>query len=294
VPEVDGPPVDAPELRRLAAMGWRAATLTPNADGVRIVDDTVDINYPDEGLAHLGLDGGRGYWFDHRARSVVDVLQAATPARTIWDVGAGAGSMSVRLAQAGYEVVSVEPQRVGAAAIAELRCSAVFCGSLESLGLPAHAIEIIGLFDVIEHLDDPGALITEATRVLEPAGVVVVTVPAFSLLWSNADDVAGHQRRYTRRSLDEFMQSCGLTRVSSSYLFAALVPPAVALRTIPYRLGRRRTPAEVMAATQRRLAPKPRVDAAARHVFDVERAVARHVALPVGLSVLGAYRTPAA
>jgi SAM-dependent methyltransferase len=294
VPEVDGPPVDAPEVRRLAALGWPAASLPPSADGVRVVDETVDINYPDQGLAHLGLDGGRGYWFDHRARSVVDVLQAATPVRTIWDVGAGAGSMSVRLAQAGYEVVSVEPQRVGAAAIAELRCSAVFCGSLESLGLPTHAISIIGLFDVIEHLDDPRALLAEVTRVLEPGGVVVVTVPAFPLLWSNADDVAGHQRRYTRRSLDDFMQSCGLTRVSSAYLFASLVPPAIALRTIPYRLGRRRTPAEVMAATQRRLAPKPRIDAAARRVFDAEHAVARHVPLPAGLSVLGAYRTPAA
>jgi len=294
VPQVDGPPVDGPELRRLAALGWPAAGLPTGSDGVRVVDETVDINYPDEGLAHLGLDGGRGYWFDHRARSVVDVLAAATPVRTLWDVGAGAGSMSVRLAQAGYEVVSVEPQRVGAAAIAELHCSAVFCGSLESLALPAHAIGVVGLFDVIEHLDDPAALIGEVTRVLEPAGVVVVTVPALPLLWSNTDDVAGHQRRYTRRSLDEFMQSCGLTRVSSAYLFASLVPPAIALRTIPYRLGRRRTPAEVMAATQRRLAPKPRVDAAARRVLDAERTVARRVPLPVGLSVLGAYRTPAA
>src|SRR3954469_6653882 len=187
VPQVDGPPVDGPELRRLAALGWSAAGLPTASDGVRGIDETVGINYPDEGLAHLGLDGGRGYWFDHRARSVVDVLEAATPVRTIWDVGAGAGSMAVRPAQAGYEVVSVEPQRVGAAAIAELRCSAVFCGSLESLQLPAHAIGVVGLFDVIEHLDDPGALIGEVTRVLEAAGVVVVTVPALPLLWSNTD-----------------------------------------------------------------------------------------------------------
>ena len=284
--------VDAPELRRLAALGWSAGEATP--DGVHVVGDAIDINYPDEGLAHLGLDGGRGYWFDHRARSVVDVLQAATTARTIWDVGAGAGSMSVRLAAAGYEVVSVEPQAVGAAAIAQLHCSTVFCGSLEGLHLPEHSVGIIGLFDVIEHLDDPGALIVEARRVLEPGGIVVVTVPALPILWSNADDVAGHQRRYTRESLDAFMRSCELDRVSSAYLFASLVPPAVALRTIPYRLGRRRTPAEVMDATARRLAPKPRVDAGARRVLDAERAIARRVPLPFGLSVLGAYRTPAA
>ena len=77
MPGVERPPVDAPELRRLAALGWSAADLPATPDGVRVVDEAVAINYPDEGLAHLGLDGGRGYWFDHRARSVVDGLEAA-------------------------------------------------------------------------------------------------------------------------------------------------------------------------------------------------------------------------
>ncbi len=261
----------SPELRRLAALGWSADVLPTTSDGVRIVGNPVAINYPEHGLTALGLDGGRGYWFDHRACSVIDAIQDATPARSIWDVGAGAGSMSVRLANAGYDVVSVEPQTIGASAIAQQQCSAVFCGSLDALELPTHSIKIIGLFDVIEHLDEPHVLIHEVARVLEPAGVVVVTVPALPILWSNSDDVAGHQRRYTRGSLDAFMQGCRLTRVTSEYLFASLVPPAIALRTVPYKLGRRKTPDEVMAATARRLAPNPRVDAMAARVLSAER-----------------------
>jgi SAM-dependent methyltransferase len=284
---------ESPELERLATLGWSAEALPTTPDGVRIAGDPIEINYPEHGLTALGLDGGRGYWFDHRARSVVDALQRATSARSIWDVGAGAGSMSVRLAEAGYEVVSVEPQALGAAAIARQEHSAVFCGSLEALELPTHSLKVIGLFDVIEHLEDPRALVNEVTRVLEPAAVVVVTVPAFPILWSNTDDVAGHQRRYTRRSLDAFMQGCGLVRVTSAYLFASLIPPAIALRTIPYKLGRRKSPDEVIAATARRLKPNPRVDAMAARVLSAERAVARKVPLPAGLSVLGVYRTAA-
>jgi len=282
------------ELHRLAALGWSATAMQTLPDGVHVVGEQVAVNYPEGGLAALGLDGGSGYWFDHRARAVVDVLRASTPARSIWDVGAGAGSMSLRFAKAGYDVTSVEPLPEGAAAIAEKQCSTVFCGSLEGLELPSHSIQIIGLFDVIEHLDDPRAMMEEVRRVLEPSGVVVLTVPAFTALWSNTDDVAGHQRRYTKKTLDAFMASSGLEHVSSQYLFASLVPAAVMFRTIPYRLGRRRTREEVLAATSRRLAPNSAIDAIAGTILRAERAVAKVVPLPFGLSVLGAYRTPAA
>jgi SAM-dependent methyltransferase len=263
-------------------------------DGVRVVGEQVSVNYPEGGLAALGLDGGSGYWFDHRARAVVDVLTSATDARSIWDIGAGAGSMSLRFANAGYDVVSVEPLPEGASAIAEKHCSTVFCGSLEGLRLPAQSIQIVGLFDVIEHVDEPKAMMHEVVRVLEPSGVVVVTVPAFPALWSNTDDVAGHQRRYTKKSLDAFMESCGLDRITSQYLFASLVPAAVAFRTIPYLLGRRRSREQVLAATRRRLTPNSRIDTIAGRILRAERAVARVLPLPFGLSVLGAYRTRAA
>jgi len=278
-----------PELRRLAARGWSAAALPTTAAGVRVVDDAVAVNYPGGGLEALGLDGGSGYWFDHRAHEVIDALAGATDARAIWDVGAGAGSMASRLARAGFDVVAVEPLIEGATAIAQQVCGDVFCGSLQELRLPDATLRIVGLFDVIEHLDDPAALIDETRRVLEPEGVVVVTVPAFPALWNSADEVAGHQRRYTKKSLDAFMQSRGLRRVASKYIFLSLVPAAYVLRTLPYKFGRGRTKEQTQAATARQLAPASRVDAVAGRWLRVESAVAKRVPLPAGLSVLGVY-----
>ncbi len=284
---VDG----GPELERLAGLGWPPHAVRSTAAGVHVSGDEVGVHYPEGGLAALGLDGGSGYWFDHRAREVAEALEAATDARSIWDIGAGAGSMSLRLSRAGFDVVSVEPLMEGAVAIAQMRCSDVFCSTLEGLRLPTHSVRVLGFFDVIEHLDDPRALMEEAQRVLEPSGTIVLTVPAFQSLWSNSDVVAGHQRRYSRKALDAFMQSCGLRRVTSKYLFASLLPPAVALRTIPYRLGRRRTTEDVLAANAKRLAPNARVDAVAARLMRVESAIARRFPLPAGLSVLGVYTT---
>jgi 2-polyprenyl-3-methyl-5-hydroxy-6-metoxy-1,4-benzoquinol methylase len=282
------------ELERLGDLGWCADALGPLVDGVRIIagHESTDVHYPDRGLHALGLDGAPGYWFAHRAREVVDELERATRARAIWDIGAGTGAMSTRFAQAGHDVVAVEPLVAGARAIARQRCCTVFCATLEELRLPAGSLRVVGMFDVIEHIADLHGLMTEVRRVLEPGGVLAVTVPALPSLWSEDDDVAGHHRRYRRSQLDAQMQSWGFERVTSRYLFASLVVAAAVARALPYRLGRRRGADAVMAATAKQLRPSPWVERIARGVLSAEHALARRATLPVGLSVLGIYRRP--
>jgi SAM-dependent methyltransferase len=286
-------PLAAPaELARLATAGWDPASLGPLVDGVRFARSAVDVDYPEHGLAALGFDSGSGYWFDHRARVVSELLSGdpSSARRALWDIGAGTGSMATRLTHAGYEVVGVEPLDAGARAIAQLGVGTVFCASLDQLHLPPGSIATVGLFDVIEHLGEPDVLMAEVRRVLEPGGRVVVTVPALPSLWSDEDEGAGHHRRYRRRDLDAFMASCGFDVVRSVYIFASLVLPAALLRALPYRLGRRRTEAHILETTAAQLRPSPRTDALMRWVLGQELRWSRHARLPVGLSVAGIYR----
>ncbi len=281
---------DSAELERLGRLGWRPEVLGPLVDGVRFVNDRIEVEYTEVGLKTLGLDGGKGYWFDHRAQEVIHALASATREKSVWDVGAGTGSMSTRLARAGKDVVAVEPLAEGAKAIARQGCGAVFCGSLERLRLPTGSLRIVGLFDVIEHIRDPRILMMEVHRVLEPGGIVALTVPAMQALWSEADEVAGHYRRYGQKDLDAFMKACGFDRVMSRYLFASLFVPAVVSRAAPYRLGRRRRADEATNAIARQLTPGHIVDRAMRGVLQVERFAARRFRFPFGLSVMGIYR----
>ena len=281
------PSNESPELVRLSELGWQPATTQELGGRLRVVKASA-VDYPVNGLQALA-HGGAGYWFDHRARCVVDALVDTTQARTIWDVGAGTGAMSVRLADAGFDVIAVEPLLEGATAIAQRGSVTAFCSTLADLDLPAKSVPIIGLFDVIEHLADPGVLLAEVRRVLDVGGVAVITVPAFKSLWSREDEVAGHHRRYTRRGLDEAMRECGYRAVRSEYLFASLLPAAFALRSIPYRLGWRRSAEQIHTTTAKRLAPRSSVDGLARHVMNAEFTVAQHVRLPAGLSILGVY-----
>ena len=120
--------------------------------------------------------------------------------------------------------------------------------------------------------------------------MVVVSVPAFSTLWGDEDDVAGQLRRYTKTSLISQFESCGFTSLHTEYLFTSLVAPAALLRALPYRLGKRRSKEQVLASLRQQLAVPAAIDYVARAVLAAETAIARRLQLPLGLSVLGAFR----
>ena len=74
---------------------------------------------------------------------------------------------------------------------------------------------------------------------------------------------------------------------------SSLVGPAAAIRAVPYRLGRRRSGADALAALDSQLDPSPGIDRAVRRVLDLESRLSRRVPLPFGTSILGVYRRPA-
>jgi SAM-dependent methyltransferase len=283
------PPSD--EWQRVRAVGWDVSEGWARSDGVWLAGSGAAVDYPLEG--HAALDVASSYWHDHRAAVVAAMLRRVSPNRAIWDVGAGTGSMASRLKAAAFDVVAVEPLPAGAAALARNFNGDVVCGTLADLQLPTGSIGAVGLFDVLEHLADPTALLAEVRRVLVScgAGIAIVTVPALNWLWSDEDDVAGHHRRYRRAELDRLMRRSGFEPIETTYIFAILVPVAAVVRALPYRLGRRRSSDEILAAMKSQLLPRPWLERAIREVLHAESRVARLVRLPVGLSVVGVYRT---
>jgi SAM-dependent methyltransferase len=61
--------------------------------------------------------------------------------------------------------------------------------------------DLIGLFDVLEHLDDDLQALLALREQLRPGGHLLITVPAHMVLWSDYDIASGHRRRYTRAQL---------------------------------------------------------------------------------------------
>jgi SAM-dependent methyltransferase len=86
--------------------------------------------------------------------------------------------------------------------------------------------DLIGAFDVLEHIDDDCRALAQIHGALKPGGGVVFTVPQHPALWSRMDEYAHHKRRYTRSELLEKMTGVGfdVTYVTS---FVSLLLPAM-------------------------------------------------------------------
>lgn len=90
------------------------------------------------------------------------------------DVGCAAGFFLAEAARY-YEVQGVEPSVFAARFAREQLSLPVFEGTLHDARLPAAHFDLVTLWDVIEHVPDPAALLAEVARVLAPGGRVVLT-----------------------------------------------------------------------------------------------------------------------
>ena len=156
---------------------------------------------------------------------LADQVLAACPggAQRIIDLGAGCGTFSLLVKERGLNVQCIEPDATNAALLKQAGLPVE-----EDLSATAPAsLDFIFTLNVLEHVPEDEALLTQAFEHLRPGGVLYIFVPAFPLLWSSLDDHVEHQRRYRRRPLVEMLQRVGFTVDCARYadslgFFAAL------------------------------------------------------------------------
>jgi ubiquinone/menaquinone biosynthesis C-methylase UbiE len=102
----------------------------------------------------------------------------------------------------------------------------------QELALPASSFDVVTASDVLEHLVDEAKAVQEWKRVLKPAGLLIVFVPAFKLLWSKHDEANKHYRRYRRARLVHLLEFSGYVIERSSYWNMALFAPIAAVRLL--------------------------------------------------------------
>ncbi|MDR9498515.1 MAG: class I SAM-dependent methyltransferase [Hydrogenovibrio sp.] len=84
--------------------------------------------------------------------------------------------------------------------------------------------DVMGAFDVLEHIKEDEKVIAEVYRALKPGGIFIATVPQHDWLWSKMDDYACHERRYKPNELQEKMKAAGFEIVKTTSFVSLLVP----------------------------------------------------------------------
>ena len=255
-------------------------------DGIWYPPRHSGLDYPDEGNAFCFQVEDHSFWFRYRNRILVEMVRRFPPRGPIFDIGGGNGFVTRGLRQAGFAAVVVEPGPVGARNAAARGLAPVVCSTLEDAGFRPASLPAVGLFDVLEHLPDDRVVLESLARLVPLGGRLYLTVPAFSWLWSDDDDLAGHHRRYTRHRLREVVEAAGFAVETDTYLFAPLPLPILALRVLPTKLGLRR-PADAETLKQELKPEAGVVTAAVTRLLDVEAWWLAHVgAVPFGSSCL--------
>jgi SAM-dependent methyltransferase len=118
--------------------------------------------------------------------------------------------------------------------------SRIIQSSLAGARFDSGSLPAVGMFDVLEHIEDETGCLTEIHRVLRPDGRLYLTVPALTFLWSDEDVSAGHFRRYSRPSLRKALENANYRIDEISYFMFWPVLPIFCFRSLPHRLGRLR------------------------------------------------------
>jgi ubiquinone/menaquinone biosynthesis C-methylase UbiE len=179
------------------------------------------------------------FWFVARNRLIAKLLRRHFPhARSFLEIGCGNGIVLrdvSRIAKWNHLVgADLHPKGLHLART-RLGSDAEYV-QIDATCIPAtNAFDVIGAFDVLEHIKDDEAVLREMHRALTPQGGVLIAVPQHPFLWSISDDIAYHQRRYARGEIERKLAAAGFQVLFSSSYVVFLLPLLVLNRLIGYR-----------------------------------------------------------
>jgi SAM-dependent methyltransferase len=218
--------------------------------GIWLASHQAKVSYPEAGHAACRAIEDRSFWFRHRTSCIVRLIRRFSSGDPFLDLGGGSGLIAMSLTEAGIPCALVEPS-LDAAINAHARgVRPVICARIEYLAPPPGSVADCGLFDVLEHIEDDLEMLQRLHAWLKPDGRLFLSVPAYQWLFAAEDVTAGHYRRYTAHSLARVLRAAGFDILFTSYLFMPLPMPVFLLRTLAYRLGRKRSAPVVDAAEQ--------------------------------------------
>lgn len=214
-----------------------AYNIIVNDNGIYYSKTDSNIHYPENGNEHCLQIEQDSFWFNHRNNIIAANVKKYNANSIFFDIGGGNGIVAKRLQDEEVKTVIIEPGKNGALNAQKRGIKNVVCSTLEDAKFRSNSIDSIGLFDVLEHIEDDYSFLMNINKFMKNNGHIYITVPAYNFLWSNEDVDAGHFRRYSVTELNKLLKKCGYSVIYSTYIFSILPIPIFLFRSLPSRLG---------------------------------------------------------
>ena len=174
----------------------------------------------------LGDAVSEHWYYRSKVAALAKYIGHLQPERVL-DVGAGSGFFSKELLRNGgaKEALCVDLGYAESSQDTVAGRPIAFLPSCEQV-----SVDVVLLMDVLEHVDDDVGLLREYVDKVEKGTHFLVTVPAFSFLWSGHDVFLEHRRRYKLAQVEKVVRDAGLVVERSSYYYGLIFPLAATLR----------------------------------------------------------------
>lgn len=183
---------------------------------------------------------GKSFWFNARNRLILWLFSRYCSRKgSFLEIGCGTGFVlqAIRSAFPALAVTGAELFAEGLAFARNRIPDGAFL-QLDARELPfKDEFNALGVFDVLEHIEEDDAVLAQAAKALRPGGILLVTVPQHKWLWSIVDEHSHHIRRYERNYLLRQIKNSGFEILRWGSFVSLLLPVLMANR---FYLDRRR------------------------------------------------------
>ncbi len=190
-----------------------------------------------EGLYHAEKDN---FWFRVRNEIIAWAMERYFPAaKQFLEIGCGTGFVLTNL-ESKFRHLSCAGSELQSRGLgfARQRVKEASLWQMDARNIPfQHEFDVIGAFDVLEHIAEDQRVLAQMNKALVPGGGILLTVPQHPILWSAADDYAHHERRYRANELKRKLADAGF-RVTRSTSFVTFLLPFMVLSRFVSRFSK--------------------------------------------------------
>ncbi|MBI3103874.1 methyltransferase domain-containing protein [Candidatus Daviesbacteria bacterium] len=173
------------------------------------------------------------WWFEGRRQILSKIfkkfLQKKLEDVVILDIGCGTGSNIKFLSNFG-NVHGIDNMKLAIDYCKKKGAKKVKLANACKLPYRNRMFDVVVFLDVLEHIENDELAIKEAKRVLKKNGLIIITVPALPIIWSQHDSMQNHHRRYRRDEIESLAENANLKILNMVFFNFLLSFPIVIIR----------------------------------------------------------------